>query len=138
MPLPKRLPKKLYAGDINKMKKEFLKLDLDGDGIITIEEAGNVLRELTELKASESEIRRVLRQVDMDGDGTINLKEYYENMKNSNDRNLIYRTLVHRSKDRQLFKKFDKDGNGYITEDELKLLLGERYGGDVSDELVEQ
>ena len=121
------------------MKEEFLKLDLDGDGTITIEEAGNVLRAMRkELKASEREIKEVLRQADINRDGTIDLKEYYETMKKSNDRNLIYRALVRRSQDRKLFEKFDKDGNGYITEDELKLLLEERYCADVSDDLVEQ
>ena len=139
MPLAKPLTKQLYREDINKMKKEFLKLDLDGDGTITIEEAGNVLRAMRkELKASEREIKEVLRQADINRDGTIDLKEYYETMKKSNDRNLIYRALVRRSQDRKLFEKFDKDGNGYITEDELKLLLEERYCADVSDDLVEQ
>ena len=139
MPLPKRLPKQLYAGDITKMKKEFLKLDLDGDGIITIEEAGNVLRAMRkELKASESEIRRVLRDVDMDGDGTVNLKEYFLSMKNSGNCNLIHRALVQRSKARKQFKKWDKDGNGYITVEEVKLVFKERAGCHVSTEQVEK
>lgn len=131
--------KQLKTDEIEAMKKEFLELDLDGDGTITIAELGTVLRSMRKkLKASESEIKRVLRDVDMDGDGTVNLKEYFLSMKNSSNCNLIHRALVQRSKARKQFKKWDKDGSGYITVEEVKLVIEERTGCHVSTERVEK
>ena len=121
--------KKLEQGDIIKLQKEFLDCDADGDGQITVAELGNVLRGLkTKLKVSESEIKKVLREIDADGDGTINLKEYYENMASSTSKNLIHRALMQRSRIRQQFMKYDTDGSGSISVDEMKLVFEERTG----------
>ena len=55
-----------------KLKKDFLAMDADGDGTISTEEMGKVLRAMkTKLRMSESEIKRTLREFDMDGDGEI-------------------------------------------------------------------
>ena len=134
MPLSKPISDK----ELEKLQKEFLELDKDGDGTITVEELGNVLRSMKSiLKVSESEIKRVLRDIDKDGDGTINIKEYFANMKNKTNRHLIHRALVHRSKARKQFMKFDKDGSGYITMEEIKQVFEERTGGTVTIEQVE-
>ena len=135
MPLSKQLSEK----DIEKLQKEFLELDGDGDGTITVEEIGKVLRSMrTQLKVSESEIKRVLRDIDKDGDGVINMKEYFGNMKNKTDRHLIHRALVHRSKARKQFEKFDKDGSGFVTMEEIKQVFEERTGGAVTLAQVEE
>ena len=89
------------------------------------------------LKVSETEIKRVLKDIDKDGDGTINMKEYFANMKNKTNRHLIHRALVQRSTARKQFMKFDKDGSGYITMEEIKQVFEERTGGSVSIEEVQ-
>jgi calmodulin len=134
MPISKPITDK----ELEKLQKEFLELDVDGDGTITVEELGKVLRSMRSmLKVSESEIKRVLRDIDKDGDGTINMKEYFSNMKNKSNKHLIHRALVTRSKARKQFMKFDKDGSGYITMEEIKLIFEERTGGAVSIEQIE-
>ena len=134
MPLSKPLSEK----EVQKLQKEFLELDGDGDGTITVEELGNVLRSMrSTLKVSETEIKRVLKDIDKDGDGTINMKEYFANMKNKTNRHLIHRALVQRSTARKQFMKFDKDGSGYITMEEIKQVFEERTGGSVSIEQVQ-
>ena len=78
--------------------KEFMNLDADGDGDISIEELGNVLRSMKDrLKVTEEEIQEVLKVVDKDGDGSINLKEFHDSMKDPKGRKMIRRALVHRS-----------------------------------------
>ena len=135
MPLSKQLTEKQIA----KLQEEFLELDEDGDGTITVEEIGKILRSMKQaLKVSESEIKRVLADIDKDGDGTVNMKEYFSNMKNKTDRHLIHRALVTRSKARKQFAKFDKDGSGYVTMEEIKQVFEERTGGAVSVEQVEE
>ena len=75
--------------------------------------------------------------MDANGDGTIDLNEYLANMKNRTDRHLIHRALVQRSTARKQFMKFDKDGSGYITMEEIKQVFEERTGGSVSIEEVQ-
>ena len=88
----------------------------------------------TQLKVSETEIKRVLRTIDTDGDGTIDLKEYSSKVNN----HLIRRALVKRSTARKQFSKFDKDGSGYITLEEMKQVFEERTGGQVTMEQVKE
>jgi Ca2+-binding EF-hand superfamily protein len=121
--------KKLDTSVAIQLQKELMDCDADGDGQITVKELGNVLRGLkAKLKVSETAIKKVLREIDADGDGTINLKEYYDNMGNSDSKNLIYRALMQRSKARQQFEKYDTDGSGSISVDEMKLVFEERTG----------
>ena len=125
--------------EIDKMQREFIDLDADGDGTITVQELGNVLRSMrVKLQLSEADIKRILKNIDKDGDGTINLKEYFASMNNQTDKNVLHRVLVLRSKARKQFKKFDKDGSGYITADELKLVYEERTGREVTIAQVEE
>ena len=135
MPLSKQLTEK----QIKKLEEEFLELDEDGDGTITVEEIGKILRSMKKaLKVNESEIKRVLADIDKDGDGAVNMKEYFSNMKNKTDRHLIHRALATRSKCRKQFAKFDKDGSGFVTVEEIKQVFEEKTGGAVSIEQVEE
>ena len=125
--------KPLKDSKINEMKNEFLKLDIDGDGSISLEELGKILRSMKgKLKVSEEEIQKVLKEIDKDNDGYIDVKEYFANMENSTSKNLIHRALVQRSKARKAFEKFDKDGSGFITTEELLEVFEELMGGPVT------
>ena len=133
------LSKKLGNDNIADLKKEFLALDSDGDGTITVEELGNILRSMrVKLKVSESEIKRVLRDIDKDGDGTIDLNEYFKNMQGKTNKHLIHRALVMRSTVRKQFEKFDKDGSGYISLEEIRQIFEEKSGGTVTMEQVQE
>ena len=137
--MPYYTSKKLEQDDIIRLQKEFLDCDADGDGIITVKELGSVLRGLkTKLKVSETEIKKVLREIDQDGDGKINLKEYFDAMAASTNKNLIHRALLQRSRARKQFEKYDSDGSGYITIEEMKLVFEERTGRKLDMKEVKQ
>ena len=113
--------KKLTEEQIESMKGEFLTLDSDGDGTITIKELEKILLSMrNKLRCSERDIQHFLKDIDKNGDGEIDLREYHKIMKDKGNRDLIHRALVHRSSARKQFAKFDKDGSGYITEDEIR------------------
>ena len=57
--------KPLKESKIQEMKQEFLNLDADKDGSITVEELGKVLHSMMgKLKVSEEEIDNVLKDID--------------------------------------------------------------------------
>lgn len=125
--------KPLKESKVKQMKQEFLNLDADGDGNISVAELRKVLFSMMgKLKVSEAEINQVLKDIDKDGDGTIDLQEYFANMENTTSKNLIHRALVQRSKSRKAFEKFDKDGSGYVTTEELMEVFEELMGGPVT------
>ena len=127
--MPYKPAKKLDDKDILKLQKEFLECDLDGDGKITREELKDVLRSLKgKMKVTEANIERVVKEADADADGQIDLREYYHNMTNSDNKNVIHRALLMRSKARKAFEQYDTDGSGSITWDEMKQVFEERLG----------
>ena len=124
---------------IEKMKKEFLLLDADGDGTISVNELGSVLRSMKgKLRASEADIKRALREIDRDGDGTVDLKEYIKHCKNKTNADLVHRALVQRSNIRKEFERFDEDGSGYITQEELLQVIQARAAVTVTKEQVQR
>ena len=124
---------------IQKMKKEFLMLDTDGDGTISVDELGTVLRSMRgKLRASEAEIKKALREIDRDGDGTIDLKEYIKSQQNKTNSDLVHRALVQRSKIRKEFERFDKDGSGYITQEELLQVIQARAAVTITPDQIKK
>ena len=121
------------------MKSEFLALDADGDGTITVSELENVLRSMRgKLKASDADIKRAIKEIDKDGDGTIDLEEYMKSRKNKTNMDLIHRALVQRSRVRKEFERFDADQSGYITKEELMALIQARAAVTITSEQIDK
>jgi len=132
-----RLP--LTKEQVQKMKSEFLALDADGDGTITVSELENVLRSMRgKLKASDADIKRAIKEIDKDGDGTIDLEEYMKSRKNKTNMDLIHRALVQRSRVRKEFERFDADNSGYITKEELMALIQARAAVTITSEQIDK
>ena len=119
----------LTKAQIDKVKTEFLRLDVDGDGTITVDELANVLRGLRpHLNATEDDIKRTLKDIDRDGDGTVDVEEYIKSRKYKTNMDLLHRALVLRSSIRKEFEEFDIDQSGYVTKDELVEVIQTRVG----------
>merc|ERR1712141_980299 len=133
----KRLP--LTKDQVQKLKTEFMALDADGDGTITVVELEKVLRSMRgKLKASEADIKKALKEIDKDGDGTIDLEEYVKSRKGKNNQDLIHRALVQRSKVRKEFERFDKDNSGFITKEELMAVIQARAAVTITAEQIDK
>ena len=121
------------------MIKEFLCLDADGDGTITVDELEKVLRSMRgKSKPSEIDIKNAIKEIDKNGDGTIDMDEYIRSCRNKATQDLIHRALVQSSKIRKEFEKFDKDNSGFITKEELMEVIQARASVTISPKQIDQ
>jgi Ca2+-binding EF-hand superfamily protein len=117
----------LTSNQIEQIKKEFVKIDKDGDGQVSTKELEAVLRSMRhKLKASEGDIKKALKEIDRDGDGVVDVHEYIMSRKGKTSRDLIHRALVQRLRIRKEFERFDKDQSGFISKTELMQVLEAR------------
>ena len=70
------------ADRIEKLKAAFRQHDLNGDGVLTVDEMDGVLKSM--YTPSEEEIQVVIRAMDKNRDGSISFQEFLDGMRNIN------------------------------------------------------
>ncbi|XP_052805415.1 calmodulin-A-like isoform X1 [Mya arenaria] len=124
----------LTDDQIREYREAFSLFDKDGDGMITTQELGTVLKSLCQ-KPTDNELKDMINEVDLDGNGTIDFDEFLAMMTNK---------MIEGDNEDELrgtFRVFDKDGNGYISAAELgKVManLGEKLTDEEVDEMVKE
>ncbi|CAL9052493.1 calmodulin-like [Musa acuminata AAA Group] len=119
---------------IIEFQEAFCLFDKDGDGCITLEELGTVIKSLGQ-DPSEEELQEMIREVDSDGNGTIEFGEFL---------NLMARKVKETNIEEELkeaFKVFDKDQNGFISAAELRnvmINLGEKLTDEEVDQMIRE
>ncbi|CAL9077108.1 calmodulin-like [Musa acuminata AAA Group] len=119
---------------IIEFQEAFCLFDKDGDGCITLEELGTVIKSLGQ-DPSEEELQEMIREVDSDGNGTIEFGEFL---------NLMARKVKETNIEEELkeaFKVFDKDQNGFISATELRnvmINLGEKLTDEEVDQMIRE
>ncbi|KAG8806496.1 hypothetical protein FRC18_006063 [Serendipita sp. 400] len=119
---------------IAEFKEAFSLFDKDGDGTITTKELGVVMRSLGQ-NPTDAELRDMINEVDVDGNGTIDFGEFLT---------MMARKIKESDRDeeiRQAFKVFDKNGDGYVTTEELALVmsnLGEKLSSHELSEMMRE
>lgn len=107
---------KLTSEQTAALKDAFSLFDKDGDGVITANELGVVLRSLGH-SPSDAEVADIINEVDADDSGTVDFDEFLIMMAHR-------MTIVdHDSEAREAFKVFDRNGDGYISKNELREVL---------------
>lgn len=112
----------LTEAEIAKIKRQFLVLDEDGSGELSVEELASILKD-PKLKMSPEDVNNLMKEFDIDGNGTINVCEFLILMANKKNRMLIHRAIIRRTSIRKAFNELDLDGNGYITKKEFKSVM---------------
>lgn len=101
----------------------FKKYDTDGNGHLSKKEVLILLKDDLGMDNKQAEACYML--VDKDGGGSVSFEEFFSWLRNEkglecvNDNSRYY--YIRKAIDE--FKKYDRDGNGTIDKDELKLLL---------------
>lgn len=102
----------LNPSEIVEIRDLFVKIDKDGNGSITIDEMRKGLKEHLGRARNEEELISIMENADVDGDGEIDYNEFIAATININQTDMNERIW-------KVFQKFDIDGSGYITADEV-------------------
>ena len=110
----------------------FSLFDKDHDGKLTIKELEGVLRFLGK-NLSDYNMDSLLKNMDMYGNGTVGFSEFLQLMSQTsyNSGNLKNEEIM------AVFRIFDKDGDGFITADEIQNEMG-NHGDTFTEEQVQQ
>merc|ERR1712240_927253 len=100
--------------DIDCLKRGLQTVDCDRDGEITVEELGKVMR-THGFDPTEEDLRDMIRNVDTNANGAIDFNEFIDMM--------VKRGAYAEDDVAHAFKVFDRDGDGLISEDELRLTM---------------
>jgi len=119
----------LGESQIKALRDTFMALDGNGDGLLTVNEMKEGLVSCG-LKEIPPDLQQIMEDVDSDGSGVI---DYTEFLAASLDKKVYMAEDVCW----QAFRIFDRNGDGQISKDELKQMLGNDGKGDCNS-LAEQ
>ncbi|ORM40299.1 Calmodulin [Babesia sp. Xinjiang] len=124
----------LSEEQIAEFKEAFSLFDRDGDGSITTKELGTVMRSLGQ-NPTEAELADMINDIDTSGSGAIDFPEFLILMARKMKEGDTEEELV------QAFKVFDRDGNGFISAQELRHVmtnLGEKLTNEEVEEMLRE
>ncbi|XP_004508598.1 probable calcium-binding protein CML16 [Cicer arietinum] len=105
---------KLQVHQVNQLREIFARFDMDSDGSLTMLELAALLRSLG-LKPSGDELQSMLTKMDSNGNGSVEFDELMRAIMHEMNEEI----LLNQEQLVDVFKCFDRDGNGYITAAEL-------------------
>lgn len=120
----------LTEEQIEVYKEAFLMYDKNGDSKITLDEFGDVIKNLG-LNPSDDHLTTLMQEIDLDGSGTVDFNEFaiWMSIKMAPEK-------YDKSTDLEnTFKIFDENGDHFITAEELKNVM-DKLGQHLSDEEI--
>merc|ERR1712003_56421 len=99
------------------LRDTFMQLDHNGDGLLTVKELKEGL-DKAGLKEIPEDLQQILKDVDADGSGVIDYTEFLA-------ATLDKKVYLCEDACWQAFRVFDRNGDGKISQEELKAVLGD-------------
>ncbi|KAF2137464.1 uncharacterized protein K452DRAFT_312287 [Aplosporella prunicola CBS 121167] len=124
----------LAQRQIDDIRAAFAVFDKNGDGQISAQELGEVMRSLGQ-NPTESELQDMVNELDLDSTGTVDFEEFLKMMKTKSKQMDSDEEL------REAFAAFDKDGSGTINAEEVRHVMkgiGENLTDGEIDEIIKQ
>merc|ERR1712226_925023 len=116
----------LNEDQIKALRDTFMQLDGNGDGKLTVNEMKEGIQKAG-LKEIPPDLQQIMEEVDADGSGVIDYTEFLA-------ATLDHKTYIQEDVCWSAFRVFDRNGDGKISPEELKLVLQD---GSVKSEMGE-
>jgi len=111
-------------------KEAFSLFDKNGDGTISIKEFATVVRSLG-LNPNEEELKVMVEEIDSNKNGIIEFNEFVDFMELKMKKRETEEDLV------EAFRVFDIDGDGLISEEEVRKVM-EEFGSKLSEKEISE
>ena len=120
---------RLTDDEVKKLKETFQKIDVHGDGLLTLEELKKAVAQNPEVHVMN--IEQIFKTIDTDNSGVINYTEF---LAASIDKKIY----LQEDKLRDAFKLFDEDKSGKISKSEISKVLKFKKSGAEMTKLFEK
>lgn len=117
--------------DRNELLDLFRQFDTNGDGVLSKHEVMEGYKAYLGDVEAEKEAERIMQEVDLDKSGTIDYNEFILAALNR-------QKVLNKEKLEATFKMFDKDGNGKISADEIRSILGNTNEKSAMDAIINE
>ena len=111
------------------LRKTFQSLDTNNDGMLSYEEIVDGYKKIFNSQNPEADAKNVFEMVGHDGSGFISYEEFIK-------ATVDLKNVLSEQKIEQAFKLFDKNGDGSISANEIKEVLGK--GANISDQIWDE
>jgi len=117
------------SDEMKELQEMFHKIDKDGSGSISLEEFKTALTSYFEVNCLQ--VTKLFEKIDQDQSGFIQYSEFLAAAMQD-------RVRSHEEAVRSTFARFDEDGKGYITVQDLQTHLGSYVGAESTEELFRE
>lgn len=124
------LVKHLNLAQIEGLKKEFEKIDIDCSGFLEVSELEQAIANANVEGITGKEISSIIKEIDYADNKKVNYSEFLAATINAN-------TFLNEHKIMAIFKSFDTDNTGEITADNLKVAFS-KFGREVNNEQIKE
>eukprot|EP00587_Corethron_hystrix_P006345 CAMPEP_0113311620 /NCGR_PEP_ID=MMETSP0010_2-20120614/8781_1 /TAXON_ID=216773 ORGANISM="Corethron hystrix, Strain 308" /NCGR_SAMPLE_ID=MMETSP0010_2 /ASSEMBLY_ACC=CAM_ASM_000155 /LENGTH=353 /DNA_ID=CAMNT_0000167289 /DNA_START=919 /DNA_END=1980 /DNA_ORIENTATION=+ /assembly_acc=CAM_ASM_000155 len=121
----------LDRADVDRLREIFLVADSDDTGTISFKDLRAAFEKVDPTAVDDELVADIFEGLDQDSSGQIHYAEFLAALAESHGL-VTYERLA------EAFDRFDSDGKGYISHDDLKKILGKDYDKDVVDGMIKE